>query len=263
MNDAKNLELALAPGGPGQPKDATKGNAAQNQQLNTGTDATAGGDTREASVQALLQQQLPSADELMSAAKAAVEPAWAYYHERYLAPNADMGHVRKAVKAASAFSFDVLAAASVASAAPLIDSLSVFGFPELTDTVLAGIKDELCDVLAAARGPYVWADLPGADKYDKAAGGSDKWREDPAEKARRFWLRWRDMCYPTQQFPHFATAIRLVVLVQPSSAAIERCFSQLKLIVDETGCAILSDLLRLRMFMRCNRKAYEKLNIVI
>ena len=68
MNDAKNLELALAPGGPGQPKDATKGNAAQNQQLNTGTDATAGGDTREASVQALLQQQLPSADELMSAA---------------------------------------------------------------------------------------------------------------------------------------------------------------------------------------------------
>ena len=71
------------------------------------------------------------------------------------------------------------------------------------------------------------------------------------------------MCYPTQIFPHFASAIRLVVLVQPSSAAIERCFRQLKLIVDETGCTTLSDMLLLRMFMRCNRKAYKALNIVV
>ena len=266
-NDALNLELAMAPGGRGKPQDNATGSKAQNQELDFGAKATAEGDDQEKLVQALLQQQLPSADELMSAAKAAVAPAWAYYYERYLAQDADMGHVRKAVKAASVFSFDVLAAASVGSATPLIDSLSIFGFPELTDTVLAGIRGELGEVLAAARGPYVWADLPGAGKYDKSASGgggdANKWRNDPAEKARRFWLRWREMCYPTQQFPHFATAIRLVVLVQPSSAAIERCFSQLKLIVDETGCAILSDLLRLRMFMRCNRKAYEKLNIVI
>jgi hypothetical protein len=267
VNDAKNLELATAPGGHGQPQDGATGSKPQNKELNYGTAATAEDDEHEKSVQALLKQQLPSADELMSAAKAGVAPAWAYYHERYLAPGADMGHVRKAVKAASVFSFDVLAAATVASATPLIDSLSIFGFPELTDRVLAGIQGELADVLAAARGAYEWADLPGAGKYDKAASGgggdTNKWRNDPAEKARRFWLRWREMCFPTQQFPHFATAIRLVVLVQPSSAAIERCFSQLKLIVDETGCFILSDLLKLRMFMRCNRRAYEKLNIVI
>ena len=89
-------------------------------------------------------------------------------------------------------------------------------------------------------------DRPRGAAVGGGDGDADAWRKDPAEKARRFWLRWREMCYPTQQFPHFATAIRLVVLVQPSSAAIERCFSQLKLIVDETGCAILSDLLRLR-----------------
>ena len=100
-------------------------------------------------------------------------------------------------------------------------------------------------------------------KYKVGNGNPSAWREDPAEKVRRYWLCWREMSYPTQQFPHFATAIRLVVLVQPSSAAIERCFSQLKLIVDETGCTVLSDLLQLRMFMRCNSKAYEKLNIVI
>ena len=104
-------------------------------------------------------------------------------------------------------------------------------------------------------------------RFNKAKGGgsgdSGAWREDPAEKARRFWLRWREWCYPTQRFAHFATAVRLVVLVQPSSAAIERWFSQLKLIVEETGCAIVSDLLRLRMFMRCNRKVYEILDIVV
>ena len=161
----------------------------------------------------------------------------------------------------------MLSAASVASATRLIDSLSIFGFPELTDAVLTGMKGELGDVLAAARGPYVWSSVPGAREYDSRRGGGNDnpsaWRKDPAEKARRYWLRWREMSYPTQQFPHFATAIRLVVLVQPSSAAIERCFSQLKLIVDETGCTVLSDLLQLRMFMRCNSKAYEKLNIVI
>ena len=111
------------------------------------------------------------------------------------------------------------------------------------------------------------AELPGASEYDKAKGGgsgdSGAWREDSAEKARRFWLRWREWCYPTQRFAHFATAVSLVVLVQPSSAATERWFSQLKLIVEETGCAILSALLRLRMFMRCNRKVYEILDIVV
>ena len=126
---------------------------------------------------------------------------------------------------------------------------------------------ELGGVLADARSPHGWLSLPGAREYDSRRGGGNgnpsAWREDPAEKARRYWLRWREVSYPTQQFPHFATATRLVVLVQPSSAAIERCFSQLKLIVEETGCTVLSDLLQLRMFMRCNSKAYEKLNIVI
>ena len=267
VNDANNLELALSADGHGMPADNAKGIASQNQELSVGTGATSEGDEREESVKALLQQQLPSAAELMTQAKAAVAPAWDYHRERYLAPGADMAHVRKAIKAASVFSFDVLAQASVGSATPFVESLSVFGFPGLTDAVLLGMVGELSDVLAAVRGPYEWADVPGAREYDSAkdGGGGDAgaWRTDPAEKARRFWLRWREWCHPTQRFPHFATAIRLVVLVQPSSAAIERCFSQLKLIVEETGCAILSDLLRLRMFMRCNGAVYEKLNIVI
>ena len=88
-------------------------------------------------------------------------------------------------------------------------------------------------------------------------------RNDPAEKARRNWYRWREVLYPTCQFPAFSVALRLVALVQPSSAFIERCFSQLKLIVETCGSKMLSDILLLRMLFRCNRKAYSEFAIAM
>jgi hypothetical protein len=44
----------------------------------------------------------------------------------------------------------------------------------------------------------------------------------------------------------------MVVLVQPSSAAAERIFTQLKLIVDACGESMLLDMLEFRLFQRCN-----------
>ena len=51
-----------------------------------------------------------------------------------------------------------------------------------------------------------------------------------------------------------AHVIRLVVLVQPSSAAAEHIFTQLKIIVDACGESMLPDMLEFRLFQRCNRE---------
>jgi hypothetical protein len=56
----------------------------------------------------------------------------------------------------------------------------------------------------------------------------------------------------TGLFPAWKHAIRLVVLVQPSSAAVERIFAQLKNIVDVCGESMRPDMLEYRIFQRCN-----------
>ena len=55
----------------------------------------------------------------------------------------------------------------------------------------------------------------------------------------------------------FAKAIRVVVLTQLSSCAVERVFSQLKLIRDTCGDNMMEDMLEIRMFERCNGNLSE------
>ena len=52
--------------------------------------------------------------------------------------------------------------------------------------------------------------------------------------------------------PYFQKAIRLVVLMQPSSAPCERVFSQLTFIRKTVGDKILGENLELRTLIRCN-----------
>ena len=52
-------------------------------------------------------------------------------------------------------------------------------------------------------------------------------------------------------FVYFKEAVRLVVLVQTSSASIERVFSEVKRILASVGDSILEDNLELRLFRRC------------
>jgi len=61
-----------------------------------------------------------------------------------------------------------------------------------------------------------------------------------------------DRVYNSRDFIFFAEAIRLVVLMQLSSCAVEQAFSQLKLTRDACGDDLKDDMLELRMFMRCN-----------
>ena len=78
------------------------------------------------------------------------------------------------------------------------------------------------------------------------------WKDDPGERARRIWEFWRALVNSTGLFPAWKHAIRMVVLVQPSSAAAERIFTQLKIIVDARGESMLPNMLEFHLFQRCN-----------
>jgi hypothetical protein len=85
-------------------------------------------------------------------------------------------------------------------------------------------------------------------------GDSESWKDDPAELARRIWEWWRGRM---DRFTFFQEAVLLVVLVQVSSASVERVFSQLKLILESGGSDCLNDMNELRVFERVNRKQYR------
>jgi hypothetical protein len=58
----------------------------------------------------------------------------------------------------------------------------------------------------------------------------------------------------TKFFNFWPTALRLVVLVQPSSAFVERVFSQTKLIIEQIGVSCLEETDEARTMVRCNNK---------
>jgi hypothetical protein len=77
------------------------------------------------------------------------------------------------------------------------------------------------------------------------------WKEDISERARRIWEFWR-MKGDSDKLPSFAKAARLVVLVQVSSASVERVFSQVKLLFDTIKEKGLQDNIEVRLYERLN-----------
>ena len=83
------------------------------------------------------------------------------------------------------------------------------------------------------------------------------WTDDPSEKSRRIWERWR-LYRDLSTFQYFKVAVRIVVLVQVSSASVERVFSQLVQITNACGDGLLRDMLQLRLMRLINHVQYNK-----
>mmetsp|Transcript_12077 Transcript_12077/g.17359 ORF Transcript_12077/g.17359 Transcript_12077/m.17359 type:complete len:122 (-) Transcript_12077:31-396(-) len=88
----------------------------------------------------------------------------------------------------------------------------------------------------------------GVDDFCKTNWKDDKW--------------WRTvMNERSGVIPNFCKAVRLVVLSQASSAAVERVFSQLTFIRRVVGDNTVRDMLELRAFMRCNNDLVDDYNV--
>jgi len=147
-----------------------------------------------------------------------------------------------------------------------IDKLKLLGFPEFTDDFLDVLKNSLIELKCSANKAFNWDGVDGAVAYDKtlatklekeassttpARFSSRKsthtnWKEDPNERARRIWEWWKSR---VSHFPKWAEAVRLIVLVQPSSAFVERIFSQMKLILQVIGDNAVERTIEGRLFI--------------
>jgi hypothetical protein len=173
----------------------------------------------------------------------------------------------------------------------LVDDLKYFGsgFPEFSDPFfIAGLKSEIEEARQHARKPFDWDSIPSAKNYEErlrkrllrarqrvsetqlgtpeydtsnAPTGREptfsNWRDDPGELARRIYGWWKVRLIQTRTFRYYRTALRLVVLCQASSAAAERVFSQLTMIVRICGVSQLEESLELRTMLRCNKSIEE------
>ena len=82
-----------------------------------------------------------------------------------------------------------------------------------------------------------------------------KWLQDPGEKARRIWHYWKPIVSvktSKDDYPYFRKALCLVALVQVSSCAVERVFSQLLQIRQKCKDRMHEDILEVRMLEQCN-----------
>jgi len=203
---------------------------------------------------------------------------------------------KKATWACQVFDPDILAHEHISSLELRIDALVNFGFLQFSPDFLSGMKKELPLAIEHAKRSFDWSTLKGAKEYDiglerrderhkyqqerkaqlnkDAVIDSEKdaptppptpkreikfktWREDPGERGRRIWEWWVLRVKKQTTFYFFKKAVRLVVLVQVSSACVERVFSQLVQIMNACGSGLLRDALQFRLFRLINKDLYK------
>ena len=98
--------------------------------------------------------------------------------------------------------------------------------------------------------------VDGVEEYERKLAKDNKkhgtvktWKGDNTEYGRRIW-KWSESKHLL--FQTFDIVVRLVALIQPSSASVEKVFSQLKLILDQIGEVSLHDNIEARLMVRAN-----------
>ena len=157
---------------------------------------------------------------LERSAKACVEPAITWFLRKF---NVDLYDVVVAFKAARLFCPVRIQWLKPTNA--LVESLRVFPFLD-SDTTIDGLKAELPAYLAAAEDVVI-----------------------PTEEKKVEW--W---CGHEEQLPRWASAVKQVLLVQPSSATAERVLSILKASFNEQQNCALVDYLQASVMSQYNKR---------
>ena len=195
-----------------------------------------------------------------------IKPAVDYYKKNFLEPQAGVGtpnyhHLRKIMIAVQVLNPLISIDLGRATYKSKIRDLAEFtGFPELDSDLLEqadrefGLYKHCIDYFKKDD----WEQLDGAEDYNAALKKKDDsktWRDDTSETARRIWEWWR---VHHEKFKALSTIVRLVALIQITSANVERVFSQLKLVLETTQDEALSDVIEARLMERINHRAKEK-----
>jgi len=192
-----------------------------------------------------------SADHLNSMARRCVQGAFDYYTRLYNSPGGDMYRIKIGFRGARVFNPLVLREMDLNASWLLIDDLALLGLRKFTPQFLDGMKAELPAVLAHAARDFDWSTVPGAADFDASIRRSDA-AADVSFAWQRIWEWWRARIRKSDELVFFKIAVRLVVLVQASSAAVERANSQLKRIFDVVGVHAPAETIEYRFFRAMN-----------
>ena len=205
-----------------------------------------------------------TAAEFYAIGRASTDPAFVYYRRLYLQIGGDMFLLRQAFRGVSLLNPMKLRDMQVNEARLLLQDFRHFGFAEFTTEFIEGLDSELKLLLEQARQPFDWGAVPDASEYDASvrrrcvADNEDSilsaWMQDPGEKGRRILEWWVVRLNGHDYFKYFKVALRLVVLVQPSSAIVERANSRLKQIIECIGEHSLAETLEFRAFRALNKQ---------
>jgi hypothetical protein len=207
--------------------------------------------------------------------RSCIQPSLDYYSNLYNSPRGDMYIAKKAFQSVRALNPLLLKDMDDNSVSSLINDIALFAFPEFTQEHMKGLRTEIPLLLRHSRAEFDWSAVPGADEFDRtarvhlknkisaSATGSaveepdekivkSAWLENPGEKSRRIWEWWVCRLRGRHDFVFFKQTIRLVVLVQPSSAIVERANSRLQRIIETVGETALADTYEYRMLVQLN-----------
>ena len=191
----------------------------------------------------------------------------------YLPVDGDLYNLKQASRVAQLFDLMIVKHMSQQSLELLADDLTYFGYDRIfTPAFIKNLKKEIPTLINEANKDFDWGTVGNSKQYQTRSmrrakrkrhnndpNNNNDWKKDPGEKTSRIWEWWRlricESKNPNLTF--FAKAIRVVVLTQLSSCAVERVFSQLKLIRDTCGDNMMEDMLEIRMFERCNGNLSE------
>jgi hypothetical protein len=209
----------------------------------------------------LQQEERVTKEEFMEHAMEAVEPGINYVKEKF-GDEGPYANVMCMLRAAQLFNPLEARGKEAQWLVDRADGLLCFGFPIfLREGFMEALKGELHDYKQLVCENINWGAVDGASVYDKKLqatnlnlGEEKEWTGDAVEVARRTFEWWGTM---QERLPNLAMAIRQVVLVQTSSASVERVFSQLGLILKAIGCTSLDETMELRVFERVNRSLYS------
>jgi hypothetical protein len=195
--------------------------------------------------------------------KSIIVPVIGYYENLFHSEDGDNASVRKAANACKLFNPFFLK--DNCNNIPLLntfaDSLCAFEFRQFTPEFIHCIKREIPKAVEMACAPFDWDSIGNTTLFKtrlqkrlkKRPNHYVNWMDDPGEKANRIWQYWRiTFLHSPRKFPSFQLALRLVVLSQLSSCAVERVFSRLKMVRETCKDSLLEDMLENRILLQCN-----------
>lgn len=188
-----------------------------------------------------------TAADFLHYAEGIVRPAIKYYNDHI---NSDLLDVRRGIAAACVFDPFFIRDNDLNTLRIRIHDLRLLHLPAMGNGCIEGMLSEISQLKEDIREClYEFECVEGSEEYNEKHG-ANPWMDDHSEYSRRIVKWWKSRSH---RFTYFVQGLKLVSLIQTSSAFVERLFSQLKIILSDIGEEALIDNIETRAMRQINK----------